>query len=332
MAFQQGWLTNTVDADAIIDQLFEGCFAAGPTRCALARSGDKSASSIGDRLWGWIGALDAAPVSGLSYAGSSIVMTGADIRRIMGSAAYSPLVAFRPLAQLLDDAMRGTNLAALLSAIETGSYGGPLQNACPVAPPPDGSSSGKLEQGSDGTTSVVCGDGADVTGKNLTWWQSYQAQQLARSSVLGEFWTTIRLPCARWRLRANWVFRGPYTTPEPSRRGDAPQKGRPAAPLLFLTNRLDPVTPLRAARAMAAQHPGAKVVVQETMGHCAFASAYSPCTKDAVAEYFDTGTLPDEEEASCPVECGPWNASTACSGAVVAAREPWHVRRFPLGI
>ncbi|GAB0135280.1 hypothetical protein EsDP_00003623 [Epichloe bromicola] len=318
-----GWLTNTVDADAVVDKLFTGCFTAGPGRCALARDSDKSASDIRARFWTWLERLDESPISGLSASGNAVVLTGADIRLLLSMSAYRPVTAYGPLAQRLDSAMRGQDLQLLLSNLEASVLGGSLQDACPVA-----NATTAPDQGSDAQTAVVCGDGDDVTSKNMTWWQSYIDKQKSASSVFASYWTSIRFPCARWRFKANWIFRGPYTTPEPTEFEREPEKDRPAAPLLFLTNRLDPVTPLSAARAMAKNHPGAGVVVQEAIGHCAFLAAYSECTKKIVAEYFHTGRVPDGEVA-CEAECGPWDVG--CQ-AGVRTSEPWYVRRFPLGI
>lgn len=93
---------------------------------------------------------------------------------------------------------------------------------------------------------------------------------------------------------------------------------------------------------MAKRHPGAGVVVQEAVGHCAIAAAYSSCTRDIVAEYFLTGKVPGEGERSCEVECGAWDVG--CEARMMGGkdgrdgrdgREEWlkrNVRRFPLGV
>ncbi|GAO19165.1 hypothetical protein UVI_02061460 [Ustilaginoidea virens] len=326
-----GWLTNTVDADKVVGKLFEGCFGAGPQSCALARPDDRSASDISTRFWSWVGGLDEAPVSGLAPSGNYVVLTGVDVRLLVARAAYRPLSTYKALAQDLDAAMRGANLSAVLAKVEAG-LGEPLQTACPVA-----NATLAPDQGADAHHGIVCCDGGDVTGTGAAWWQAYLDRQLRQSSVFGYMWTSIRFPCARWRFKPSWAFRGPFTTPEASSGsgsgsgggagGEREERGKPAAPLLFLTNRLDPVTPLSAARAMAGAHPGARVVVQEAIGHCAMLSAYSECTRRLVREYLDSGKVPDGE-ASCEAECGPWDAD--CRVEVRESR-PWHERRFPLG-
>ncbi|KAG5931025.1 hypothetical protein E4U53_001988, partial [Claviceps sorghi] len=321
-----GWLTNIVDADAIIDELFSGCFQAGPETCALARPSDKSASDIRSRLWAWLAHLDAFPMAGLSSSGNALVLSGADIRALLATSAYKPLDAYMPLATLLDAIMQGRDVPLFLSTLESALLGGPLQNSCPLANDTTASATGP-----DASVAILCGDGEDMTAKNLSWWQSYLDQQMATSSVFGALWSRIRFSCARWPFRANWIYRGPYATPPPTDPGRRPERGRPAAPLLFLTNRLDPVTPLSAARAMARGHPRAGLVVQESMGHCAVASAYSRCTKNIVAEYFATGRVPPGE-TTCEAECGPWDVGCRARAGAMGAADPWYVRRFPLGI
>lgn len=155
--------------------------------------------------------------------------------------------------------------------------------------------------------STVCGDGDDVSDEDLSWWTHY-ADTLARQSrVLGRNWSSTRLICSSWPARANWRFTGPYTTPLP----DASAKpGVPSAPILFLSNRLDPVTPLSGARKMSRSFPGSRIVVQEAMGHVALLSAQSECTWSILSDYLDTGNMP-KEGTTCKPKCGPWDANCA---------------------
>lgn len=296
----QGWLANTVDTDKMAAAFFAGCHAAGPSACALARRGDASAAQLQRRFAAWLAGLDERPLGVLDASGTSVVVGAGDVRLALAAALSNPIPGFKPLASLLDEAMHG-NTTALVGAILDSGLVPALQNACPV----DGVPAAPVLK-REATNAVVCGDGSDVGGRNAAWWRRYVAKQVHTSSVMGSYWATIRFACARWRSPANWVFRGPFTTPAPSHAADAPEPGRPAAPLLFLSNRLDPVTPLAAARAMAAQHPRAGLVVQEAMGHCTFQTAVSGCTRAALADYFHTGAVP-AGEASCATECGPWD-------------------------
>ena len=62
-------------------------------------------------------------------------------------------------------------------------------------------------------------------------------------------------------------------------------------PLLYLSNTLDPVTPLGAAVKMALKFQDAGLVEQKSMGHCTMA-ATSLCTVKKIKEYFTQGKVP----------------------------------------
>lgn len=243
----------------------------------------------------------------------------------MSLSSYSPIAAFVPLAEVLNNAMAKESYDPLFAVIEAG-LAPSLQEGCPVA-----NHTIAPNQDNDAQSGVLCLDGEDIRAKPASWWTRYVEKQVAQSSMFGAFWSGIRFSCSGWRFKPTWSFQGPFTSPEATKPGEKLEKGRPAAPLLFLTNRLDPVTPLSAARAMAKNHPGAKVVVQEAMGHCATFAAYSSCTKKIVAEYFDTGKLPDEEVA-CEAECGPWDEGCGRLSVQASGGEKWSARKFPLGI
>lgn len=62
-------------------------------------------------------------------------------------------------------------------------------------------------------------------------------------------------------------------------------------PLLFISNRADPVTPLFAGLKMAKKFVNAGLIEQESEGHCSI-SAVSKCTIDKVRAYYKEGKVP----------------------------------------
>ncbi|KAH9915041.1 peptidase S33 tripeptidyl aminopeptidase-like protein, partial [Epithele typhae] len=62
-------------------------------------------------------------------------------------------------------------------------------------------------------------------------------------------------------------------------------------PLLLLSTRYDPVTPLSQARRVNARFGGSRLLVQEGHGHCSVSSP-SVCKAKVVRAYFENGTLP----------------------------------------
>ena len=301
--------------------------------CALASGsfGD-SAAEAQDYFWSWIDRLEDKPQATTTSDGSVVVITSQDVLYVAGIVLYSPLPGFTTLAVILRQAMEG-HLELVANIVRALHVVPPLQEACPAgnisAPDPD-----RLEQ----LSAVVCGDGDVVTDKDTAWWVDYAEKQASSSRVLGQFWVSVRFLCASWPFRPNWSFKGPFTSPEPD---PSIKAGAPAAPLLVLNNALDPVTPLASARRLAANHPGARLVVQKSMGHCATASAPSICTQKIVARYFATGEAPGEKETHCDELCGPWDEGCPSWAADLDVHsmnfaadrdEPLVLRRLPLGV
>ncbi|KAJ4855600.1 TAP-like protein domain-containing protein [Trichoderma breve] len=296
-----GWLTNLHDTDEILEEFWRGCHQAGPSICTLASDSDASPSEIKTRFWSWVADLDDIPIPALSSSGTIVVITGDDIRKLVGSSLYNPIRTFKLLATTLREAMKG-NTTELVSNLMKFGHVPNLDTVCS-----DNNSTKPAAILPESQSAVICGDGDDITDKDAGWWSN----------------------CSSWPFRPNLSFKGPFTTPKAHPNLVA---GHPAAPLLFLSPRLDPVTPLNSARAMAANHPGAAVVVQGSMGHCVIGTAPSDCTKSIVADYFESGTVPSEE-VTCKTQCGPWDDN--CSGYSPAAASTgesasWQLQGNPL--
>lgn len=270
--------------------------------------------------------MDEEPISAVSSTGAIVVVSSQDIRELLGQALYRPRSSFRTFAKAVDDAMKGNSTAIVEKLF--GRQIPSLKDVCDA----DGGTEMYMFQ--EAGVGVLCADGDDVSGNNLTWWKHYIRGQVGTSDLYGGYWSNIRMACNAWNsyFRPNWVFKGPFTTP-PAMRSDSgkPVPGRPAAPILFVSNRLDPVTPLAAARAMAAQHPGAGLLIAEALGHCAVGNGDSACLHKHIADYFDTGVVPDGE-AVCEADCGPWDEECGTVAAQGMSRDSDGYRRYPLGI
>lgn len=286
---------------------FQGCFEAGQDTCSLYRKGDLSGSDISRRFWAWVENLDESPAF-VTKDGHAAVLQPDDLRSLLLNTMYKPLELFQKNAALVDEAMQG-NTTALYEFVST-ALGGPLEDACIVA-----DKTAPILGSRDAETAILCGDADDITGRNTTFWRGYVARQLAQSAVAGASWSNIRVACADWKAKAKWQFHGPFTTPEPSKNASAPEPGRPAAPVLFLSNRFDPVTPLQAARKVSRKYPGSALLVQEAMGHCVLSSrAVTNCTKTIVRRYFAEGVVPSEE-TTCKAACDPWEPKCDFTGS-----------------
>ncbi|PHH59916.1 hypothetical protein CDD81_2375 [Ophiocordyceps australis] len=198
---------------------------------------------------------------------------------------------------MLAQAMAG-NASALVTAFTTASVP-KLKRSVGV-----GRSIPAYTQINEASQAVLCGDGQDVRDMTVAQWQTYIAQQVQTSSIYGAYWSELRFGCSSWPFVPNWRFTGPFASPEADTRG---VEGRPAAPLLFVSNRLDPVTPLASARRMAAGHPGSGLAILDDMAHTVFIQNNS-CIDGVIHDYFEMGIVP-QGETFCNASCGPWDTN-----------------------
>ncbi|PHH68662.1 hypothetical protein CDD82_370 [Ophiocordyceps australis] len=288
-----GWLTNLQDADAIFDQFFEGCFRAPPSACPLKQANDSSAAVIKARVTSYLSSLDTLPLAVMGRDNVRVI-TGDYVRRMIGDAFKFPIYEFRPLATMLAQAMAG-NASALVTAFTAASVP-KLKRSVGV-----GRSIPPYTQINEASQAVLCSDGQDVRDVSVAQWQTYIARQVQTSRIYGAYWSELRFACSSWPFVSNWRFTGPFGSPSP----DAGLKDdRPAAPLLFLSNRLDPVTPLASARRMAAGHPGSGLAILEDMAHTVFIQNNS-CIDGIIHDYLELGIVPAQEKL-CNASCGPW--------------------------
>ncbi|KAL7912442.1 TAP-like domain-containing protein [Trichoderma velutinum] len=298
-----GWMTNLIDTDEIANRFFSGCYKAGYKVCALSRNGDESDSSVKSRFYSWLSKLNEEPIATISHTGDMIVIRSQDIREMLGAATYRPRSSFITLATALDDAMAGDTTGVVKILFQR--HIPHLDDVCAI----NNTGPDSEDYLQEGTASVLCADGI---------W--YISQQISTSSIFGAYWSNIRMACNSWNFRPNWIFKGPFTTPPViySASGN-PIPGHPAAPILFISNRLDPVTPLSAARAMAAQHPGAGLIITEGLGHGTMGTSDSACLHSHVADYFDNGVVP-AGETTCIPDCGPWDIGCDTFGVEIVAQ------------
>lgn len=204
---------------------------------------------------------------------------------------YDPLDFFEVLATLLQDATQG-NYTRLLERIG-------LSSTVDVCSP---SSSLDYSWQGHANIAVICGDRKDQSTHDYSYWKSLVQRYRKLSPEVGDLWAEAGFSCSGWQARPKYRFDGPFTSPKANK---SIQRGQPSAPLLLLSSLHDPVTPLRSARIVAKGHPGSRVLVQKSVGHCAFLSAPSECTKGYIRQYMETGILPPKG-TECEPDCVPW--------------------------
>lgn len=125
---------------------------------------------------------------------------------------------------------------------------------------------------------------------------------MANMSSFADVWMGLMVGCDSWGIEA---------VDPPMRWDDHPaHKQKPintSFPVLFVSNTLDPVTPLAAGVAMARKFVDAGLIEQHSEGHCSL-SAVSKCTINKLREYFLLGKVPSHPSK---LEKGEWEKCKA---------------------
>ncbi|KAK8023584.1 hypothetical protein PG993_011650 [Apiospora rasikravindrae] len=296
------WHVALMDTQHVLDHFWDTCFR-GREACALYRPSDSSADTIRGRVRGFIDGLEANPAPYVSPETNTFVaVTKHDVLEAILRPLYQPQRDFPALALLLSEAMQG-NLTLLYKSLNQAPTHKDSCRNNKTDPP-------AYTCGPDAMTAIACGDGEPQDNLTAVEFADYvcglQRHQNADFAFLE---AQVRLGCSGWRIRPKYRFDGPWTTPASDARG---VRGKPAAPILFVSSRYDPVTPLANAVAMSRDHPGSRVLVQENAGH---GSLFSPgrCREGYIKRYFATGEMPPEG-ATCQPDCEPFQECARMGG------------------
>ncbi|KAI0380729.1 TAP-like protein-domain-containing protein [Hypomontagnella monticulosa] len=286
---------NIMDTDAIWDSFFTYCAEAGP-RCHFYRIGDKpeTIKKRFDDVMDWLEKEPAIVIS--PYSNLPALLTVSDFRMIIFSALYAPALIFPAVAVLLRALVDGQ--------LDKMVFGAPLAVFChnmtlPVWP-------------DDAQKVIGCSDKRYRLNEDVTTLQEI-FEDIASYSSFADVWmgVSFNLGCNGWEIEAK---------DPPMRWDDHPiHKPEPidtSFPVLFLSNHLDPVTPLHSALKMTRKFADASIIEQKAEGHCTL-SCISQCMISHLRAYLDKGIVPPSpkydsndkgEWATCDCEESPWNS------------------------
>ncbi|KAK2589980.1 Dephospho-CoA kinase cab5 [Conoideocrella luteorostrata] len=297
------WDESMRDNHRAVDYLYQSCFQAGSSECALRKDSDHSWHEIQQRVQALIDRLDNDPAPGVTVGGPEIFIDGVAILELISGQVFSPLDFFEGLSSTLAQAVDG-------------NYTELLEQLVPSLSDNDNDNNKEKHGDEDAVTalarpytwfddafsSVACGDAENPGNYTLSHWKHVLERILARYPRLGVRAVDQTIKCAGWQSHPKDRFAGPFISPE----ADPKEvEGRPSAPLLLLSSLYDPVTPLASANVVARGHPGSSVLVQKSVGHCTLFSGPSRCLRRAVRAYMADGTMP-QEGAVCGGDCVPF--------------------------
>ncbi|MCJ1474471.1 hypothetical protein MMC13_003129 [Lambiella insularis] len=274
---RNGWLKNLQDVDKITSAFATTCFDAGSSRCDLYDQAGPDA--IFERFNEVLENIKSDPVPAL-YNGVPSIVTHSDVILYIFANWYAPLFGFPAVANAMHQLSNGngTYFAALKSQS--------ISHTCdlPSKAEKDTSSAG---------LAILCTDGGPHSSDLRTQdqYHAYVDALRSQSSLFGEGWSRVRLPCASFDVRAKWRFEGPFGA-------------QTAHPIIFASQSLDPVTPLANAFLGTQLFPGSVAIETLGQGHCTLAM---PSVEGMLAlrTYFHTGEVP-ENGTKYDVAVGPF--------------------------
>jgi pimeloyl-ACP methyl ester carboxylesterase len=279
--YQGKWLFNLHDADEAAQYFFQSCYDAGEGgNCTFWA---ESPPAIQARFQAIVDDMELHPIPVTIEIPA--FATVSDLRTVMASVLYQPLALFAAFASMLVD-LEQRNATTL--AYEVG-VGFRSKDDCSSSIP---ASFDDVEP----RRFIAC---IDANGRyNLSTydaWVEHANSLVALSKYMGEAWASATaINCRKLNIKApaSQVFEG------------YPSANHTSNPLLFISTAIDPVTPLRAAEKMVRRFGGARLLVQDSVGH-ASTSSVSECTYGHTRRYFDDATLP-EEGTHCGADLFPF--------------------------
>ncbi|KAJ3563106.1 hypothetical protein NP233_g9158 [Leucocoprinus birnbaumii] len=286
------WNNNLLDTPKAMDLFFETCHAAGESGCPLWATSPNLIKANVTRI---LEDLIANPIAFRNSTSYGIV----DYPRVRGfllTSLYSPYTYWPRLAQALRDlGSPQRDPKAMWDIIGTPTF----RCACSGSCDDKDKREQEFETASqlEALPAIACSDGADLASSVSDARNFFD--DFSRKSEWADVWSILHIQCYGWP-KVQKGFQGPVGA-------------NTSAPLLFIGNTADPVTPLANAKKMSSRFPGSRLLTQDSSGHSSLNSP-SNCTSAHVKEYFMSGNLPSEGTV-CPVDFPPipdrnWSIST----------------------
>jgi pimeloyl-ACP methyl ester carboxylesterase len=267
--YQGKWLANIPDADKAFRYFFQTCYDAGKDgKCSFWAD---SPSKIESRYQALLDDLELHPIP--IAIDTPAIITVSHLKDVQSRFIYDPLTWASLFSNMLVELenRNATSLALFLG------IGRRQQTDCRSVEP-------ELYADVEPRQFIACID-ANLRYNLSTYdaWVTHANILINESQYLGEGWASgTAIGCHKLAIKApeSQVFEG------------YPAANRTSNPLLFISTAIDPVTPLRAAEKMVKRFGGARLLVQDSVGHTS-TSSVSKCTYGYMRKYLESAELPD---------------------------------------
>ena len=287
------WGTNLDSTEDVLGSFFRFCHQAGPQKCPLYAP---SAPQIRQRVDAIMSSLDHNPMPIAFTLKGPTLVTRKMLHSLMFEATYFPIKLFPEVAAILLAAeQRNASVLALIPDIFEAN---PECN-CQIPIP-------WLTSTSITFNAIACGDGV-VPAQGSPNFTEHFSDLMKKSPFGAPLWGSLNIKCAEWGISAKWRYKGPLAAANTSH------------PILVVSPRFDPVTPLTDALAVRERYAGAGLLVQNSNGHCSL-SAPSICSAKNIRAYFYDGKLP-EEGTVCEVDELPFIGEVQPTAGLLEAED-----------
>ncbi|KZW00570.1 alpha/beta-hydrolase [Exidia glandulosa HHB12029] len=265
--------SNVVDVDRLMDKLFANCAMTGPEKCAIW---EPTASAVSRRVDRIIASLEKEPIPIPTSATGPLVLTVDAALGVVLHQLFFPMTGFPTLVTLFRAIELRDATAPILALV------GSTPTSSATAPP--------WLQPNQVFQTIACADYGELDGSLAA-----DAAAVRRATAVSRWagplnFARLRITCGAWSIRAKNRYAGPLAA-------------KLETPMLFVSSRLDPGTPLSGARVAASRFDGTRLLIHETLGHTASGNPNS-CAFAAMKAYMANGTLPPVGTV-CPADSIP---------------------------
>ena len=267
--YSGGWRTDLSDTEKINANFTSECSSVGPSECALARILDTENSDLLEEFDELLASLKTTPLTGLVN-GNPIFVNHYLIVGMVFSLWYSGYVGYNVTSEILWEVAKDN--VTSFSMVDT-----PLRCS-------DGVNTVKDAHAAQ--VAISCIDAVSLVNETRKDYQDYIATLNNLSSTFGNTLAPIMMPCHGFDIRPTYKYDGPFGAVT-------------ANPILFASQTLDPITPLRSADGASKLFPGSQVVEAQGIGHTTLGYP-NACALKVLRDYFRTGNVPAERTYCAP--------------------------------
>ncbi|KAI0102614.1 Alpha/Beta hydrolase protein [Nemania sp. FL0031] len=270
--YDNDWRDSIDQMDEAIEKFSSLCHSAGSEMCSFW---GPTPTDIMNRLDGIILQLKnhPVPISGVQTRGLPALVTYSDLKALFINSIYTPITSFPVVADILHQLEDG-DASALAGMFD------------------------ELANPSDAGHAIQCSD--SYRRNKLTTIEEFKSSAeyaISKSRYLGDidpiFFDNIVCTSVQPQLPDSMLFQGQIGSDGPT-----------SFPILFASNTIDPLTPLKSARTMSARFPGSVLLLQEAVGHTVVDQGGSNCYFGYVQAYLQ-GIVPSSN-TTCPQENIPF--------------------------